>query len=433
MDKITPFQIILSAVFGVSALVGLFIFANFQGFGGSRDQVGSVVIWGTLPTETMEKGLQELTDLNKDYGKIAYVERSPATFSSDLANALASGVGPDLIIISQEMLQSERAKLSLIPFSSIPQRTFLDSFLPIFEVYLTPTGTYGIPFVADPLVLYYNRPMLASAGVVSAPTTWEAVTGLAPAITKRTDAGAVTRSLIALGEYGNVRNARAILSTLLLQAGSPITRVTEQGVRSTLADESGTYGTTPAQSAVNFYAQFADPAKTTYSWNRSLPDSRTMFTTGDLALYPGFASERAFLSEANPNLDFDMAPIPAPGTLENRVTYGLAYAFAFPKAAGNAAGAYLAALALADVDISNSVAQEVGMAPARRSLLRAPSDEKYSQIFYQEALISRGWLSPAPLTTDGIFSAMIGDITTGKRSVEQAVNVASQALTLGAQ
>lgn len=433
MDKISPFQLILSAVFGVSALVGLFIFANFQGFGGSKDQVGSVVIWGTLPTVAMEKGLQELTDLNKDYGKIAYVERSPASFSSDLANALASGVGPDLIIISQEMLQPERAKLSLIPFSSMPQRTFLDSFLPIFEVYLTSTGTYGIPFIADPLVLYYNRPMLAAAGAVSAPSTWEAVAGLAPAITKRTDAGAVTRSLIALGEYGNVHNARAILSTLLLQAGTPITKVAEQGVRSTLADESGTYGTTPAQSAVNFYAQFADPAKTTYSWNRSLPDSRTLFTSGDLALYPGFASERLFISEANPNLDFDMAAIPAPGTLQNRVTYGLAYAFAVPKAAGNASGAYLAALALADVGISNTIAQGVGMAPARRSLLRAPSDDKYAQIFYPEALISRGWLSPAPYTTDAIFSAMIGDITTGKRSVEQAVNVASGAITAGAQ
>jgi hypothetical protein len=36
MDKISPFQIILMAVFGVSALVGLFIFANFQGFGGAK-------------------------------------------------------------------------------------------------------------------------------------------------------------------------------------------------------------------------------------------------------------------------------------------------------------------------------------------------------------------------------------------------------------
>lgn len=433
MDKITPFQIVLTAVFAVAALIGLFVFANFQGFGGGNNAVGEVVIWGTLPKETVEAGIQELTTLKKEFAKVSYVEVPEETYSATLANALASGTGPDLVIISQEMLQSEKSKLEVIPFSSIPQRTFLDSYLPLFEVYLTSTGTYGIPFVLDPLVLYYNRPMLASAGVASPPSNWEAVAGLAPAVTKRTDQGVVTRSLIALGEYGNVRNARAILSTLFLQAGTPITRMDDQGVRATLADQSGTYGITPAQSAVSFYAQFADPAKNTYSWNRSFPDSRSAFIRGDVALYPGFASELTFIQESNPNLDFDMARLPIPGTLQNRVVYGLGYAFAVPKAARNPAGAYSAALALADTGISTGVARGLGMAPARKASLTVPSDDKFAAVFYPEAIVARGWLSPAPSVTDSIFSAMIGDIATGRRGVEQAVNAASQALTAAAQ
>lgn len=434
MDKVTPFQFILTGAFVVIAIVAIFIFANFQGFGGgSKVEVGTVVIWGTLPEEAMEQGIGDLINAQKEYAKVSYIQVSEYSFSASLANAIASGEGPDLIVVSQEMLQAERGKITLIPFSSFPQRTFIDSYLPLFEAFLTSEGTYGIPLVADPLVLYYNKNMLSSAGIVFAPTTWESVSGMAPAVTRRTDAGGVTRSLIALGEYGNVRNARATVSLLLLQSGTTITQRTEQGVRSTLADEESTYGLTPAQSAMNFYVQFADPAKTTYSWNRSLPESRASFTAGDLALYLGFASERAFIADANPNLTFDMAPVPSPATLENRLTYGVGYAFAIPKASINPTGAYAAAYALSAPAAAEAIAANLGMAPARKASLLASNDDKYSPIFYKEALIARGWLSPAPSTTDSIFSVMISDIATGRRSVEQAIQVASAAITAASQ
>lgn len=434
MANLRPFQIVLLAVFGLAALVGLYVFATFGGFGSSKTQVGAVTIWGTLPVEGVEAGIQELSAAQSQYAKVSYVQKSAATFDADLADALASGNGPDLIITSQEMLSAEKNKLSVVPFSTLPQRTFLDSYLPIFELYLAPDGAYGLPLAADPLVLYYSRSILASAGIASPPSTWEAVSGLASTITKRTDAGAVSRSLISLGEYGNVMNARGILSALLLQAGTPITAAGAQGLHSVIGDTAdSSFGSTPAQSAVNFYAQFADPAKTLYSWNRSLPSSRTAFVAGDLALYPGYASERAYLSSANPNLDFDMAPIPVPGTLANRVTYGVGYAFAIPKAAKNAPGALSAALALSAKGPAETIAHHLGMAPARRASLTAAADDRYGAVYYPEALVARGWLSPAPGTTDAIFSAMMSDITTGRRSVEQAVSVASQAITAALQ
>lgn len=434
MKELRPFQIVLLAIFGLAALVGLYVFANFGGFGSNKAQVGAVTIWGTLPADAVNAGIEEVTSTQSQYAKVRYVERPAVGFDAALADALASGSGPDLIITSQEMLTNEKAKLQVIPFSSIPQRTYLDSYLPLFELYLATDGTYGIPLALDPLVLYYNRAILSSAGIASPPSTWEAVSGLAPVITRRTDAGAISRSLISLGEYYNVHNARGILSLLLLQAGSPITKMGEQGLRSTIDDATETaFGTTPAASAINFYAQFADPAKTLYSWNRSLPDSRTAFISGDLALYPGYASEQQFLSSANPNLDYDMTPIPVPGTLQNRLTYGIGYAFAIPKASANASGAYLAALALARQGPSEVIAQKLGMAPARRASITVGGDDKYRAVYYPEALVARGWLSPRPEATDSIFSAMIGDIITGRRTLSQAITVASQAITAALQ
>lgn len=425
-----PFQIILIAVFAVLALVGLYVFSNFAGFGSSGPQIGTVTIWGTFPQKSMDDALNLLKQGSKDYNGVSYKQMPAGTFDTDLADALASGTGPDLVIIDQEQLLTEQPKLTEIPFSSIPERTFLDTYVAIDEEYLTQTGTYGIPLTVDPLVLYYNRSILSAAGVATPPTTWEMVTGLAPTITKQSGSQAISVSTIPFGGYANVTNARAILSLLLLQAGSPITALGVNGIHAVMSDTSqvsGTTGNAPAAAAVNFYTQFADPGRTVYSWNPSLPNSRSAFLAGDLAFYPGFASEAQGLRDANPNLNFDLAPIPQPsGT--GRMTYGLAYAFAIPKVSGNKSGAYSTALALTGSSILPTLATELGQAPATRSMLTAKPDDANAAVYYPEALTAKGWLSPAPGTVDGIFSGMITNIITGRQDVQSALSNADQSL-----
>jgi ABC-type glycerol-3-phosphate transport system substrate-binding protein len=179
---------------------------------------------------------------------------------------------------------------------------------------------------------------------------------------------------------------------------------------------------------MNFYTQFANPAKTVYTWNRSLPASRQAFIAGDTALYIGFASERPFLTLANPNLDFDMVPIPQPGVSSEVTTYGTLYAFAIPKASRNPAGAFSAALALSDAEPLLSVARVASMAPARRTLLVPSQQDLFSPVFYPQALVARSWLSPLPVDTDSVFASMISDITSGRRDTADALRTAEQAL-----
>ena len=262
------------------------------------------------------------------------------------------------------------------------------------------------------------------------PASWEAVTGLAPTLTHSSKAG-ISQSAVAFGSYANVENARAILSLLFLQTGSAITQVTSAGPRSTLQQSANgsITGVSPISAALNFYTQFADPSRTVYSWNASFTSARQAFLAGNLALYIGFASEQPQLQAANPNLIFDMAPIPQPLTASTKIDYGEAYAFAIPKASRNQSGALLAAYALAGIKTLPIAAQGLSMAPANRSLLVPSASDIYSPVYYPEALVATGWLSPAPATTDSIFSAMITNITSGKYNASAAVNSADQALT----
>jgi ABC-type glycerol-3-phosphate transport system substrate-binding protein len=421
-----PFQIVVIAIFAVLALGSLYLFATFKGFSGGKP-VGVVTIWGTLPATAVNPAIDDLKRTHQQFSKVVYVERDPSTFDADLADAIASGAGPDLIITEQERLLSERNKLNPIPFSTIPERTFRDSYLPIYELYLTGTGTYGIPFVTDPLVLYYNRTRLSSAGVPQPPSSWEAIVGLAPKLTTRTNGG-IGASTIALGTYDNIPNARAIVSLLLLQSGSAITAQANGGIASTLAAGSSDTGQAPADSALAFYTQFADPAKIVYSWNRSIPDARQSFVAGDSAFYIGFASEEPTLRAANPNLDFDMTVVPQPQTSAAQTDYALAYAFAFPKGSANPAGGLQTAEALAakaEVDIA---APGLLMAPALRSELSAKSSDIYGPIVNASALRAKGWLSPAPGVTDRIFAAMINGIISGGETVHDALVTADQSL-----
>lgn len=425
--QMRPFQIIFLAVFGLLAMVGIFMFSMYKGTTPGA-VVGTVTIWGTVPAEGMTNGLRDVISKHKEYGNVKYVAKSQATFDTDLAEAIASGQGPDLILISQEQLLAHTNKIDVVPYKTIPERTFLDSYVPLFELYLNDTGTYGIPFAVDPLVLYYNQPMLETVGVAQAPTTWEAVTGLSALLTKKTPDQTVTKSLIAIGEYDNVTNARAVVSLLLLQSGTQITSSGQNGMRAALTSSASNFGISPAESALNFYTQFANPTKTVYSWNRSMPESRQAFLAGDIALYPGFASELPIIRAGNPNLDFDMAVMPQPQTAEVRMTYGHGYAFAVPKASKNKTGAVKVALTLANKDNAPTFARYLGMAPALRGFLKAGPNDLFAPIFYPEALVARGWLSPAPAETDAIFGTMIRDVTTGRRSVGDALRVADQSI-----
>lgn len=425
-----PFQIILLAVFGVLALLGLFFFATYKGIFGGGNSPGTVVIWGTLPSQSVGSVLSDIKNANQTYGGVSYVERPRASFNRDVAEAIAAGQGPDIIIISQEDLLVEKSRLSLIPFKTIPERTFKDSYVAMSSLFLDTGGTYGIPVLIDPLVLYYNRAVISRAGYASAPATWEEVLGATPTLTQK-DGTALMKSAIALGTYGNIENARAILSLLFLQSGNPITSTRGTSGLESVLGKSELAGTalTPAQSALSFYTQFADPAKLVYTWNRSLGSARQSFIAGDSALYLGYASEYTFIKSANPNLDFDMRAVPSPETSGSRSDYALLYALAIPKAGKNVTGAYTVASALAAGEYTGKLASYLGMAPALRSLLGTRGVDANADVYYPLALISNGWLSPAPEVTDRIFAGMITSVISGSQTVQQALHDADQALS----
>ncbi|HXK39927.1 MAG TPA: hypothetical protein VJ837_03770, partial [Candidatus Paceibacterota bacterium] len=257
---------------------------------------------------------------------------------------------------------------------------------------------------------------------------WDELISMGERITVVDESFNVMRSVIALGEYANIDHAKEIITALILQAGNPITLRDAAGRVGVIMDEDLGLPEAPADSALRFYTEFANPVKPIYSWNRALPSSRNMFLRGDLALYLGFGSELLGLNEENPNLNFDLAPVPQVRDSTLEATFGRMYGLSLIKQSNNLAGAFSAITILSGREAAGFFAEELGLSPTRRDLLSTAPVDPYQTILYDEALIAASFLDPDPTATDGLFRDMVADITSGRLPVSRAVSNASARL-----
>jgi ABC-type glycerol-3-phosphate transport system substrate-binding protein len=85
---------------------------------------GSVVIWGTLPGDSVRAMTDQIRQTYKEVN-FSYSQKKPETFQLDLVNALASGVGPDLVFISPAEVIQNKDRLLEIPYASLQLHSHL--------------------------------------------------------------------------------------------------------------------------------------------------------------------------------------------------------------------------------------------------------------------------------------------------------------------
>jgi len=277
--------------------------------------------------------------------------------------------------------------------------------------------------------MYWNRDLFTNAGIALPPVYWDEFNTIANKIDIKDVNSNIRRSAIAMGEFANISNAREILGALMLQNGNPITAYADGVLISTLGE--GQYsGTALTTGAVEFFTQFSDPKYPQYSWNRSLPNSKSWFLSGSLATYFGFASEVFDLKEKNPNIDFDIAPLPQIRNGRNLVTYGSMYGLSIVKSSKNQNAVYTIMRMLTD-PASLSLLNEISyLPPVRRDMLASGTKDPYQSIFFESALISKSWLDMNPARTRDIFQKMIESITSGRSSMYSAIQIADDELDL---
>jgi len=427
MESDNKFKIILTAVFGFFIIAGLLAFANYKSTNTSTSNV-EVTVWGTIDKTLFDSYISKF---KQDYTlefNLTYTQKDFSTFDSELVEAIATGKAPDSILVSQELIKRYSDKVNYI--TSITERDFKDTYVQEAELYLdSEKKVFAIPFFIDPLVMYWNRDTFASAGVVNPPTKWSEFPLLVDKFTESNANANITKSLVSFGEYSNVDNAKAIISALLLQAGSKIVTVDNNGIYSaSLYTKTSEDISIPAVSALTFYTDYSNPKKSVYSWNKSLPSSKQSFLAENLALYFGFSTEYSDIKEKNPNLNFDVAVIPQVVGATAKTTFGELYGFAFLKSGANIQEAYNVVSLLASPEGVKTFLSFTDVAPARRDLISAGTSDSALSVFYNSSLISKGWIDPDNAKTEKIFKDMVENVSTGRMSVSDSVQTANTVL-----
>jgi ABC-type glycerol-3-phosphate transport system substrate-binding protein len=426
MKNSNLFQILVLVGFGLFALAGAIIFAMYR-TEDPAEVLGSVVIWGTVDQTMMSNFLYEVeTKGAGDLPQITYVQKKKENLNSEFVNALATGSGPDMILLSHDEILRNKDKLLLIPYESFSERQFKDRFIEEGELYMTPTGILGFPFIIDPLVMYWNRSIFSSAGISTAPKYWDEFFGLSQQITARDQAYNITRSFVAFGETRNVENASEVLSAIFMQAGDPITQKDGSAIQVVLGDTPG-YATPPAVAGLRFYIEFSNATKNVYTWNRALPQDRQRFLSGDLAIYFGFASELTSLRQTNPNLNFDVATVPQTREGKTNITFGRMQALAISRT-GNVNGSLAAIGAFTGADAIEILTDLTSLPPVRRDLLAQRPSDAYLSVFYQSAIIARSWHIPDQQKTDSLFQEMVEATISGRVRDQEAIQAMNREL-----
>jgi ABC-type glycerol-3-phosphate transport system substrate-binding protein len=421
--KLRPFELGLVVVFLVLLILSLIILSSFKKKPeDTGPAVGDVQVWGTLPQEGMENILREVSNKDIAFLGVTYRYIEPQNFEQELTNALADGTGPDAVLVSHESLIPLRKRIKPVSYESFPQRDFRDLYVDGAQVFALSDGLYGYPVAVDPMVMYWNKNILATENILGAPASWEAlINDQFGTLIERNADRTINRSVVALGEYGNVRNAFGIISMLLLQSGTKGVIDTDGKFYNVALNQAIGNSGEPLSVAAEFYTRFSRPTNSLYSWNRSLKQDRDQFLSEDLVFYFGYGSEGKELERLNPNLSFDIAEVPQGATATVRRTYGKFYGISVLKTSDNAGGAALFASSFSGAERSKLIADAYGLVPTMRSLVAAGSNDTYGRVTYKSAGIAYGWLSPSQAASNNIFDTMTKDINENRKDVTSAV------------
>lgn len=429
MKKTNIFQIVLLFIFGFGLVIGVLIFAGIlPGFKKTTSvSQKSVVMWGDIAVSKASNFIAELNRANKDSFFVSYVYKDPNTYEADLINALAHGKGPDLILLHDRSIVKLEKLIEPLPYTSLRVADFKNTFIDGASVFLTSVGTLAIPISVDPLVMYYNKDLYTKANIFQPPQNWSGFQNNHKVLNSVSDQGVISQSGVALGNFPNIKNAKEILLTLLMQAGTPLViRTPNNNYQVSLSDVSG--NSNSIYSALDFFTRFSTPGRAEYSWNNSFPEAATTFTNGFTVNYFGFASEFQTLRSLNPNLNLAVTSLPQIDEAPRPLTYGRLDGVAVLKSSKNKSVAFSVATAMFDRENSAKLSEALSLPSPRKDLLVRVSNDEFKDLFNHSTLIARSWLDPNPDASKKVFQSSANAVTIGINGPEKAMSQISEQL-----
>lgn len=390
--------------------------------------------WGTFDTtDDFKQSMKDYEALHPQI-RISYRQFNFEDYERALINAFASGVGPDAFMIHNTWLPRFQDKISPLPQQKAPGddaplftlKDFRDQFVDVTENDLVISNEiYALPLYVDTLALYYNKDIFNTIGIAEPPKNWDEFNEDVERITISDTNNNISRAGAAMGTARNINRSTDILSLLMLQSGVPM--VSDDYAE---ADLSKTVkGRDLGQVALQYYTDFANPAKRVYTWNNGLHYSIDAFQEGTLGMMFNYAHQMATLKARSVRLNFAVAAMPQldPG---NAVNYANYWAPTVSKFSNNTRAAWELLVYLSSNDGVIPYLNSTSHPTARRELVEEQGGELELGVFAKQVLTAKSWYQVDNIETEKIMADMIEDVDFGRQTISAALRAAEDKITL---
>ena len=417
---------------------------------GTPDQPPATVTlnyWSAWDDEQATKILVRAYQASRPYVVIKYKKLRPEEYEQALLEGWADAEGPDIFSIQNTWVGKYQSRLLPIPpqisiYSMIMSKSLGKDELTVTKKSIVPITPdrlskdfvdvvasdmvkngqiYGLPLYVDNLALFYNKRLLANAGIVAPPTSWEEFKDDVKKLILQDNDGKLIQSGVALGTAGNITRSFDILSMLMIQNGTAMINQNGAAFNQPLIGDR-TY--LPGVSALRFYTDFSNPTKEVYSWNDTMPDSLEAFASGKIAFFFGYSYQIPIIRARAPKMDFDVAYLPQIPQ-NNKATYANYWAETVWKRTKypNEAWDFLQ-FVTTNKDLVKEYLSKSVHPTALKSLLAEQAQSSVDmEVFVNQNVYAKSWYHGRDaVAAENIFKDMINQTILGELTPQQITN-----------
>ncbi|MBI5728209.1 MAG: extracellular solute-binding protein, partial [Candidatus Magasanikbacteria bacterium] len=269
------------------------------------------------------------------------------------------------------------------------------------------------------------KDLLNAAGIPNPPETWTQFQDQAKKLVKLDPQGNIVQAAVGLGTAYNVERGVDVLQALMIQNGAQMAddngSPTFQRIPANLNREFP-----PSYQALEFYTDFANPAKETFTWDSRQPNSLDAFIAGKTAFFFGYSFDVPLINARAPKLNLGMSKLPQ---IEGNPTKNFAnyWYWTVSKKTKNLDIAWNLLNFMAKPEESKKFLDLAKRPAARKSQLTAQLDDDTIGVFAAQVLTATSWYrGKDPKAVEEAFLTMINDVQTGVQQIDKAVNFAAE-------
>ena len=407
-------------------IIPVFIFALVIAFPGCKSsplQQTELEFWGVYDDSDVFNELIE--DFNKEFPKtkIKYYKKVYATYEKDLLEAMASGRGPDVFMIHHTWVPKYEDKVWAAPSDLVLIKDIQDNFVDVvYKDFVLDDQVVALPLSVDTLALYYNKDIFNTVGISQPPETWDEFLDVLKKLTIKDERDNIIRAGAALGTARNVNRSTDILSLLMMQSGAQMINSNKTEAVFDEPVKLNNENFYPGQRALEFYTDFVNPLKSSYTWNTRMHYSIDAFYEGTTAMMFNYSYHLPTIRAKSPYLNFGVSKMPQIKDSEKDIDYANYWGITVSRNSKSSKQAWEFINWITQKEGSQKYLEKTKKPTARRDLVDWQKDDKDVGIFAEQSLSAQSWYQVDSLAIENIFADMIESIVLGEETIKKAIS-----------